>query len=48
MPDGRIFHVITRGSGMMPAYAGQISPDDRWKAVLYVRALQAGAQGRRG
>jgi mono/diheme cytochrome c family protein len=48
MPDGRIFHVITRGSGMMPAYAGQISADDRWKVVLYVRALQAGAPGRRG
>ncbi|HEV8581601.1 MAG TPA: cytochrome c [Thermoanaerobaculia bacterium] len=41
MPDGQIFHVITRGSGMMPAYAGQISPDDRWKAVRYVRRLQA-------
>ena len=26
MADGQIFHVITRGSGMMPAYAGQIAP----------------------
>ncbi|HEX4960141.1 MAG TPA: cytochrome c [Thermoanaerobaculia bacterium] len=41
MPDGQIFHVITCGSGMMPAYAGQISPDDRWKAVAWVRTLQA-------
>ena len=32
MPDGQVFHVITRGSGMMPAYGGQIAPDDRWKA----------------
>ncbi|HYX25861.1 MAG TPA: cytochrome c [Thermoanaerobaculia bacterium] len=41
MPDGQIFHVITRGSGMMPSYAGQVAPDDRWKAVAWVRALQA-------
>jgi mono/diheme cytochrome c family protein len=40
MPDGQIFHVITRGTELMPAYAGQISPDDRWKAVLWLRTLQ--------
>jgi mono/diheme cytochrome c family protein len=43
MPDGQIFHVITRGSGLMPSYAGQISPADRWKAVRYLRLLQARA-----
>lgn len=41
MPDGQIFHVITHGTAIMPGYAGQIAPDDRWKAVLYVRTLQA-------
>jgi mono/diheme cytochrome c family protein len=40
MADGQIFHVITRGTELMPAYAGQIAPDDRWKAVAYVRELQ--------
>jgi mono/diheme cytochrome c family protein len=45
MPDGQIFHVITCGSGMMPAYAGQIAPDDRWKAIAWVRTLQAPALG---
>ena len=43
MPDGQIFHVITRGSGMMPAYAGQIAPEDRWKVVAWVRTLQGRA-----
>jgi mono/diheme cytochrome c family protein len=38
--DGTICYVITNGVGKMPAYAGQIEPDDRWKVVLYVRALQ--------
>jgi mono/diheme cytochrome c family protein len=40
MPDGQIFHVITHGSGMMPGYAGQIAPEDRWKVVAWVRTLQ--------
>lgn len=41
-PDGRIFHVITRGQGIMPSHAVQVRPDDRWKVVLYVRELQLG------
>lgn len=40
LPDGRIFHVITRGQGIMPSHAAQVLPDDRWKVVLYVRSLQ--------
>jgi len=47
LPDGQIFHVITRGTDIMPGYAGQIAPDDRWKAVLYVRTLQAAARSAR-
>ncbi|MCC6265354.1 MAG: cytochrome c [Bryobacterales bacterium] len=40
MKDGRIFHVITHGQNNMPGYASQISAEDRWKAVIYVRSLQ--------
>jgi len=43
LPEGQIFHVITRGTGLMPAYATQISPEDRWKAVRYVQKLQHGS-----
>jgi mono/diheme cytochrome c family protein len=35
-PPGRIFHVITMGSGKMRSYAGQLSSDERWKIVTYV------------
>lgn len=41
MADGRIFHVITFGQGNMPAYAAQISVEDRWKVIHHVRRLQA-------
>lgn len=44
LPDGQIFHIITRGQGVMPSHALQVLPDDRWRVILYVRQLQrAGA-----
>jgi len=42
-PDGRIYHVITRGQNLMPSYASQILPEDRWAAIHYVRALERSA-----
>jgi len=39
--DGRIFHVITDGQNIMPSYATQIRPRDRWAAVEWVRDLQS-------
>lgn len=41
-PPGRIFHVITMGSGKMPSYAAQLSSDERWKIVTYVHAALQG------
>lgn len=38
--DGYIYGAITMGVRKMPAYGSQISPEDRWAIVLYVRALQ--------
>lgn len=42
-PDGRIYHVITRGQNLMPSYATQILPEDRWAVIHYVRALERAA-----
>jgi len=43
-PAGRIYHVITLGTGLMPSYAAQIAPEDRWKLVRYVQTLQEGGR----
>lgn len=43
-PDARIYHIITRGQNLMPSYASQILPEDRWAAIDYVRALQRAAR----
>jgi mono/diheme cytochrome c family protein len=40
LPDGSMFHVITLGRKDMPAHAAQVSVDDRWKVILYIRNLQ--------
>ena len=39
-PPGHFFDVITNGFGAMPDYAAQISAEDRWAIIAYVRALQ--------
>jgi mono/diheme cytochrome c family protein len=40
LPDGTMFHVITLGRNNMPAHAAQVSTDDRWRVILYIRKLQ--------
>lgn len=42
-PDGRIFHVISRGQQTMPNYVFQLEPAQRWAVVNYVRVLQRAA-----
>jgi mono/diheme cytochrome c family protein len=39
-PVGHFFDVMTNGWGAMPSYAPQISVQDRWAIVAYIRALQ--------
>jgi len=39
-PVGHFFDVITNGFGAMPSYASRVEPDDRWRIIAYIRALQ--------
>lgn len=39
-PLGYFFDVMTNGFGIMPDYASQVTPQDRWNIVAYIRALQ--------
>jgi mono/diheme cytochrome c family protein len=39
-PVGYYFEVISRGFGGMPDYSSQISAEDRWNIIAYIRALQ--------
>lgn len=39
-PPGYLFQVVSNGYGAMPAYRDQISPQDRWNILAYLRALE--------
>ena len=38
---GYFFDVMTNGFGQMSSYASQITPEDRWAVVSWIRTLQA-------
>jgi len=40
MPDGEIYNTITHGKGNMGAYGSNVTVEDRWAIVAYVRSLQ--------
>ncbi len=39
-PLGHFFDVITNGFGVMPDYAMQVPPHERWAIIAYIRTLQ--------
>jgi hypothetical protein len=39
-PAGYIYEVITKGFGMMASYAAELTVEERWAVVAYIRALQ--------
>jgi len=44
LTDGHVYHVITYGKGNMGSHASQLSPEERWKVVLYVERLGRGGK----
>ena len=45
-PAGYLYNVTAEGFGVMPSYASQIPPEDRWAIVAYVRVLQLSQNAR--
>ena len=43
-PLGHFFDVITNGYGAMYSYASRVPPEDRWRIIAYIRALQLSQQ----
>lgn len=46
--DGRIFFVMTYGQGNMGSYASQLTREQRWRIVQYIRTLESGGSGAAG
>src|SRR5262244_731978 len=47
-PTSHFYDVITNGFGAMPSYAEVLTPEDRWKIIAYIRALQASQYAKAG
>jgi mono/diheme cytochrome c family protein len=45
MTDGELFYVITNGRNLMGAYGANVTVEDRWAIVAYLRALQLSQLG---
>jgi mono/diheme cytochrome c family protein len=43
LPDGSMFHIVTKGRNNMPSHAAQVRAEDRWKVLLFIRKLQGKA-----
>jgi hypothetical protein len=42
---GHVFQVVTEGYGLMASYAAELTPQERWAVVAYLRALQRSQAG---
>jgi hypothetical protein len=40
MPDGEIFNTITYGKNLMGSYGANVTADDRWSIIYYIRTLE--------
>ena len=45
IPDGELYNTIRMGKGLMGGYGANVSVEDRWAIVAYVRALQLARLG---
>jgi mono/diheme cytochrome c family protein len=45
LPDGHYFHVITFGIRSMGSYASQLTPEQRWWVIKYIRSKQGSVGG---
>lgn len=44
LPEGKMYHSIQWGKGLMGSHASQISQKERWQVIQYVQVLQKGGE----
>lgn len=40
LSEGKMFHTITYGKGLMGSHSSQLTKEDRWKVIQYIQELQ--------
>lgn len=43
LSDGKMFHSITFGKGLMGSHASQLTQEERWKLIAYINKMQRDA-----
>lgn len=41
MPEGQMFHSVHYGKNLMGSYASQLTKEERWKIISYIKDMQA-------
>ncbi len=41
LPEGKMFHSVHYGKNLMGSYASQLSKEERWKVIAYIKNMQA-------
>ena len=44
LPEGKMYHTLTFGKGLMGSHASQLTPKERWEVIEYVKVLQNGGK----
>lgn len=44
LPEGKMYHTLTYGKGLMGSHASQLSQKDRWLVIEYIKILQQGGE----
>ena len=44
LPEGKMFHTITYGKGVMGSHKSLLNKEERWKVIAYVKKLQGTAE----
>lgn len=44
LPEGKMYHTLQYGKGLMGSHASQMSQKDRWMVVEYIKVLQQGGE----
>lgn len=44
LSEGKMFHSITYGKGLMGAHAAQLTPKERWQIIDYIHVMQNGGK----
>ena len=42
LPEGKMYHTLQYGKGLMGSHASQLSQKERWLIIEYIKTLQGG------